>query len=84
LHFTYLLARNPHIAEFAYAGCDRIRDLVARDQCVHYRARPNHASASIRMQKHRPPLDSDFPHRFRSKVITVNVKCFQGICGSAF
>jgi len=84
LHFSYLLARNAHITEFAYAGRYRIRNFVARDQGVHYRASPPNAGASIGIQKHGPSVDGHFAHRFWSKLVAVDVKCFQGICKSTF
>src|ERR1700677_71819 len=84
LHFPYLLARNAHVTEFAYASRNRIRNFVARDQGVHYRASPPNAGASIAIQKHGPSTDRHFAHRFGSKLIAVDVKCFQGICRSAF
>src|SRR5580693_1350916 len=84
LHFANLLARNAHVAEFAYTGRNRVRNFVAGDQRVDNGASTVYSRSSIRVEQHWPMLDSDFPHRFQSKIVAVDVKCFQGICRSAF
>ena len=79
LQLADLIAGDAHVAEFAHASGDGIRQLIVCDQRVHHGARPVDRFARIRRQQHRAAVASarDFTHRFESQVVTVDVECVQ-------
>src|SRR3984957_20232887 len=79
LHFANLLTRNTDIAQLSHAGCDRVGNCVACDKRIHHCPGTVHRCACVRIEKHRPPLRSDFPHLVQSQIVAVNMKCLQEI-----
>ena len=77
LKFANLLARNAYVAQLAHTSGDGVRHAVFRDQRVHHGARPVYSFARLRQEKHRAPLNRDFPHRFQRQIVAVNVKSVQ-------
>ena len=60
LEFTNLFARDPHIAQFAHAGRDRVGQRIACDNLINHGSRPINGLACVRGQQNRPALGRDF------------------------
>jgi hypothetical protein len=72
-----LVTGNAHVAKLADSGSYCVRDFVAGNESLDNSAGADDCFPSIRREKNRAALDSNFAHIFETKVVSVNVKSFQ-------
>jgi hypothetical protein len=68
---------TPAAWERTHARCNGIGKFVAGDDIVNDLARPVHRLARFGQQHHGTAFNCDFPDRFQSQIITVDVECVQ-------
>jgi len=76
LQLANLIAGNARVAEFAYAGGDRIRNFIVRHQSIDHSARPIDCFPRVRIEQHRAALHRHFPDRVQRQIVAIDVKSF--------
>src|ERR1700675_4292575 len=79
LQFTNLVARNAHVAQFAYSGGNGIGDFVARDNVIDAGGRPVDCLPRVGRKQRRTALSRHLTNCLEREIISVDVECVQEV-----